>query len=439
MSYWFFGVPYEGNGLAGTTIGGDKGACGISCGSLTTIQFVGKNSPNAGTQLWKDDWNNFAPSIGLSWSLPWFGKDKTVLRAGVGWNYVGNNLIGVNTNLENIGNPPGVFEGSAGAGIIYTQAPYLSLMNLTLPIAHQFAPLRPVPLDGARSDALHVAMPNRVSPYTQNFNVELQRELSRNLTLSVSYVGTKSTKLWNGEPFNAVSILNNGFLDAVNTTRAGGDAKLFDDMLRGLNLGSGAVNGTTVTGSASLRTNTNTRAFIANGNIGQLADFLNRSTSITGKGGGLYTTNGFPQNFFVVNPQFNTVTLHGNLSNSTYHSMLVQITKRLAHGFTSQGSYTWSRTLGADVTNGAEDQVLNSRDPRNRAADKTLVTYHRTHNLTANGTYELPFGPGRMFLANAPTLIHRIVERWQIGGLFSWSSGPPLTITAPVSTIWQTS
>src|SRR5207248_3335426 len=137
----------------------------------------------------------------------------------------------VNTNLENYGNPPGVFEGSAGAGVTFSQAPYLSLVNLTLPIPQQFAPLRPVPLDGPRGDAMHAAESNRVAPYTQNYNLEIQREFSRNVTLSVAYVGTKSTKLWNGDPLNAVQISKNGFLDAFNTTRAGGDAPLFDTML----------------------------------------------------------------------------------------------------------------------------------------------------------------------------------------------------------------
>ena len=439
MSYWYFGVPYEGHGLAGTLVGGEKGLCGISCGALSTVEFAGKNSPNPAKQFYRDDWNNFAPSVGLSWSLPWFGHDKTVLRAGYGWNYAGNNLIGVNTILENMGNPPGVFEGSAGAGVIFTQAPYLSLANLTLPIPQQFAPLRPVPLDGARGDALHGAVDQRVAPYIQNYNLELQRELSRNLTLSVSYVGTKGTKLWNAEPLNAVNIINNGFLSAFNTTRAGGDAKLFDDMLRGLNLGSGPINGTTVTGSASLRANNNTRAFIANGSIGQLADYLNRNTSVTNQGGCFVRNSGlFPENFFVLNPQFNSVTRHGNLSNSTYHALQVQLTKRLARGFTSSGSYTWSRSLGTDIINGAEDQVVNSRDPRNRSLDKALLTFHRTHLLTTNATVELPFGPGRQFLGNSPGFVQRLVERWQLGGIFSWSSGPPLTISAPIASIWQT-
>jgi hypothetical protein len=114
--------------------------------------------------------------------------------------------------------------------------------------------------------------------------------------------------------------------------------------------------------------------------------------------------------------------------------MQVQVTKRLSQGFTSQTTYTWSRTLGA--TDG--DEVFSSRDHRNRAADKTLVNYHRTHAFTSNGTYQLPLGPGQKLLGNAPGFIQRLVERWQFGGIFSWTSGRPLTINAPVSTIWQT-
>ena len=106
---------------------------------------------------------------------------------------------------------------------------------------------------------------NRVAPYIQNFNLSIQRDLGQGMTLGVAYVGTKGSKLCGGIPQNSVDISNNGFLDAFNTTRAGGNAKLFDDMLGGLNLGSGVINGTTVTGSASLRASTNTRAFIANG------------------------------------------------------------------------------------------------------------------------------------------------------------------------------
>ena len=46
---------------------------------------------------------------------------------------------------------------------------------------------------------------------------------------------------------------------------------------------------------------------LANGNVGQLANYF-ETTNLAGVGGGgLYTQNGFPQNYFVLDPQFGTV------------------------------------------------------------------------------------------------------------------------------------
>ena len=236
-----------------------------------------------------------------------------------------------------------------------------------------------------------------MTAYVQNFNLAIQREVAQSLTVNVAYVGTKGTKLFGGIPLNTVNIVENGILDAFNVTRIGGNAPLFDQMLRGLNLGSGVINGTTVTGSVSLRANTNSRAFIANGNVGGLADFLNRSTNVTGQGGGFVRNSGlFPENFFVLNPQFNSVTLNSNPGNSTYHSLQLELTKRLSHGLTNSTTYTWSRAIGENDGNGAVDY----RDPKNRRLNKALLGYHRTHTITSNGTFELPFGPSRAFLSS---------------------------------------
>jgi hypothetical protein len=398
------------------------------------VQFVGKNSPNPGQQLFNNDWNNLAPSIGLSWSLPWFGKDKTVLRAGYGWSYTGGlKTIGDITAIAQL---TGTFEGSGTTGIQYTSPNYLSLANIKLPIPQQFAPLAPDPLNGSRADSMAGASTNRPSPYVQNFNLEIQRQLPQNFTVTAAYVGTKGTRLWGGIPLNTVDIFNNNFISAFNTTQSGGDAPLFDQMLKGLNIpGAGVVNSTTVTGSAALRAFTSTRAFIANGNIGGLADFLNRSTSVTGQGGGFVRNSGlFPENFFVRNPQFNSVTLFANPGSSTYHSLQLNLTKRLSHGVTTSTAYTWSRALGENDTDGA---TVNYRDPNNRSLNRALLSFHRTNILTTNATLELPFGPNHRFVSAGPGLIERLVERWQLGGILQWTSGDPLNITAPISTITQ--
>jgi len=430
VHYDFYSVPYEHYGLAAQpTGGGFAGLCGVSCGGITTVEFIGKNSPQPDKKFYNNDWNNYAPSFGLSWSIPWFGKDKTVLRAGYGWSYTGLPVNGM--AVQSV---PGTFAGSSAGGTSYTTADYLSMSNLKLPVPHGFIPLQAPPLTGSRSDDLAVYDTNRLTPYVQNFNFSLQRQISRNLMLDIGYVGTKGTRLFGGIPLNNVKIFGNGVLEAFNTTRAGGNAKLFDDMLAGLNLGSGVINGTTVTGSASLRSNTNTRSFIANGNVGGLADFLNRSTNVTGEGGGFVRNSGlFPENFIVLNPQFNGVTLNSNPGNSTYHSLQMELTKRLSHGVTNSTTYTWSRALGENDGNGSVDY----RDPRNRRLDKSLLGFHRTHTITSTGTFELPFGPNRAFLSNASGFVKRLVERWQWGGVFNWSSGAPLTITAPISTLTQ--
>src|SRR5262249_1337075 len=92
VRYDYYGVPWmsannQGGGSPGV-VGGSSGLFGLSGtsfaelyqpghlnGSLTRIEFVGPQSPNPDHQLYKDDWNNFAPAVGLSWRIPYLGAD----------------------------------------------------------------------------------------------------------------------------------------------------------------------------------------------------------------------------------------------------------------------------------------------------------------------------------------------------------------------------
>jgi hypothetical protein len=434
VRYEYYGVPWDAKGLAGHIIGGGTpGVFGISgksfadmyqpghlAGSLSLVEFVGSHSPNPGKQLYNDDWNNFAPAVGMSWSLPWWGKDKTVLRAGYGMSYQGG---GRTFALDGIvGGVPGVAYSNT-----FTSANLVTLGNFTLPLG-RITPLAPAPLT-ERTQNLSTFEDSVSTPYIQNWNLELQHQLANNLTIEARYIGSKGTKLFGGIPINIANIFENGILDAFNITRAGGNAKFFDDMLRGLNLGSGVINGTTVTGSASLRNNTIFKTFLANGSVGQFAQTLNNTTAVTNVAGGLVRNGSQPENFIVANPQFNNVTLNGNPGNSTYHSMELQMTKRLSHGLANSFSYTWSRALGENDN----DATLNYLNDRNRSTMKSLLGFQRTHDIRSNGTYELPFGPGKRLLSSAPRWMSRLIERWQLGGIFNWSSGVPLNITVGTS------
>src|SRR5262249_41113443 len=160
-----------------------------------------------------------------------------------------------------------------------------------------------IPLTSDRTQSVHANADNRATSYIQSFNVGVQRELSRGLTIDVGYVGNKGTKLLDIVEINETNIFENGILDAFNTTVAGGNAQLFGRMLMGLNVpGVGVVNGTTLTGSQAFRRSALTRSFFANGAAAAFANFLNTSNAITGQFGGILRNGQLPENFIVTNP-----------------------------------------------------------------------------------------------------------------------------------------
>jgi len=447
--HWeYYGQPFEQNGLDARVIGNDETAftkinCPSSpgtpgfdttCTNLMQVQFVGKNSthPDILPNFKGNDLNNWAPAVGLSWNVPWFGKDKTVLRSGYGINYIGalRNFITVDNTL---GTVPGInIVGSGGTGLQYTPPNYTSISTVTLPIPLSEGTPTSSPFIVPTTDRSQtISTYNRVAAYTQNWNLEIQRQLAGNTTVEVRYIGTKGTKLWGTINLNEIDALhhNKDLFDAFNTVRAGGESPLLTQMLMGINLGgAGAqiVNGTTWTGAMAVRTNTTTRAQIANGNVGAFLDFLNTNTTGTGSSnrGAILRKNGFPENYIVVNPQYGNVSMLDNLGNSTYHSLQVQFTRRLTQGFTNTTTWTWSKAMGDSDT----DAGANYRDPTRRSIERRLLGFDRQHQITSNGTYELPFGTGHFLLGNAPGWVQQVVNKWQLGGIVNFNTGAPLDL-----------
>jgi hypothetical protein len=128
----------------------------------------------------------------------------------------------------------------------------------------------------------------------------------------------------------------------------------------------------------------------------------------------------FPENYLIANPQLGTATYRMNSGSSNYHSMQAQFTLRPTHGFTVQSTYTWAKsmTLPAD----------GNTDPLNRRQDYTLAYSQIPHDVRTNGTIELPFGPGKLLLANSHGVLARAVEGWQVGAILNMSAGRPVTL-----------
>src|SRR6185295_18404820 len=233
---------------------------------LTQMELVGPKTPNPGRSLFQNDWNNIGPAVGFAWQLPWLGKGKTNIRGGYQISYIKGaslstlvNSIFINQGFLNLAQTSGPTDGT-----------YFDLRNLPglIPIPTTSTPMAPVPIL-KQNVSSYAFDSNYAVPYVQNLTLSVTRELSRNLSLDVRYIGTRGLKLY-GDLFdlNASDVFYNPVLfDALQKTRNGEDVALFDQMFLGLNLNPGvrgcdpanptalcgAVNGTTQRGSQHLR------------------------------------------------------------------------------------------------------------------------------------------------------------------------------------------
>jgi hypothetical protein len=428
----------QGKGLA--PVGNSAGVYGISGtnmsalfnpfatgGSPTTIQPIGPGTVNPGLSYYNTDYKNFAPALGLAWSVPgeglWRmisgGKDKMTIRVGYSIGYQRLPIGVVNTAS---GSEPGY-------SVTLQELTSTNLSNVVVPVPTTGVPLAPVPITGAGSHTqnMYAYEHNLRTPYTQNYNVTITRAFGNEWAATLAYVGSSSHQLVDTINTNEVNIYENGILNAFNTVRAGGDSPLIDQIF------SATLYPTTVgaagSGSKYVLTNSATQGFFANNNPGGFANYISTTNALTNVVGGLLPAAKLPTNFIVANPQFLNTYLIGNFGNATYNSLQATLQKRFAKGFSIQTSYVWSKDLGFEEgdspTFGGTFRTL-----RDEGLDKRELSFDYESVYKLNGLYELPFGKGKTFAGNAPGWLNQIIGNWQIGAISLMYSGQPLTFTA---------
>ncbi len=108
---------------------------------------------------------------------------------------------------------------------------------------------------------------------------------------------------------------------------------------------------------------------------------------------------------------------YGSDASSSYHALQLKGEKRFSRGYSLLTHYTWSRAynytntyynIDADLAYGPNDN-------------------HRRHVVGLNGVWELPFGAGRRYLADAGKGLNAVVGGWQLATVYTWQSGLPFT------------
>jgi hypothetical protein len=150
---------------------------GTSNWQTNGIIIGGKNSPY-GDQIANANYHNFAPRLGLAWDPT--GDGKTSIRAGYGL-YYDSPLFGIYE--QNIfADPPFV------ASVNYTNASFTDVTAGTAGIS----PLGPLATSAL---SLHATQVPALTPYVQQWSLDVQRRLPTGAVLEVGYFGSKGTHL----------------------------------------------------------------------------------------------------------------------------------------------------------------------------------------------------------------------------------------------------
>jgi hypothetical protein len=357
LRWEYFGVPFEVNNLLSNLFTSASGTAPF------TFTVVG---PKSGGQLYNGGDGDFEPRFGFAWDP--FGTAKTSVRGGYGIFHdrvFGDLLSGAR------GNPP--FE--QGVTDYHVPYPFVTLSNslLTPPAAAAFTAT--VPNFAGITPTLFD--PNLHTPYNQNWNLGIQRELPGSFTLEADYVGVKGTHIF----------------------------RIVDGNPPQPNLVSELVAYCSVPNPYGC-----TPATLQFSNLYVGAEF------------------GYLPFDAVNNNAFNHATLNESIANSIYNGLQVNLEKRMSHGIQMQFAYTWSHAID-DASDPLVPTQGNSAAPRNSfhlAAERGNSNFDVRQRGVINFIYAPSIGRGQAFLSQG--VLGWIFQGWTMSGIVAFQTGLPYDV-----------
>jgi Carboxypeptidase regulatory-like domain/TonB-dependent Receptor Plug Domain len=305
-------------------------------------------------QLYDKDYNNFAPRFGFAYDAT--GKGRTVIRGGWGIFYDAfAQDIFLGHVPYNCAFCPGPAYTGVGPAAIGAAGVSSTAISANTPVFSGFSPL----------GDFFGADPNIRTPYTQNFNLNLQQQVGR-AVVQVGYVGAKGTKLFRFRDINQPSQAQ---ITAYDTSAA--------------QCAGAAPPNCPIAGFDGPDT--------VNFNVPRTA---------------------FP-NLFYVNQQESTAS-------STYHALQTSLRLNNWHGVNSSANFVWSHSI--DDASDSEDFIPNAAQPNNSlvpALERGNSNFDIRRRFTWNFGYELPRMSGNL---------SRLRNGWGFQGVLSLQDGQPFQL-----------
>jgi hypothetical protein len=322
---------------------------------------------------------NYQPRVGFAYAL----NDKTVLRGGFGKSMRaaqnGNPVDGYSASTVGTTSNP-----NYASGVMPNVENRLDSLFWGGPTGNVLQPTgSSLGLGTDLGQGLTYNNPHYKNPSFWSYSLGFQRQLARNSSVNVSYVGSR---LYDGDSTGNINLQNNS-LRAACSILNGGDPHNCDGTngVYATSIVANPFQGMSAFSGSSYQTNTT-------------MSILDLSRPM---------------------PQFQDVTEDiQNDARTWYNSLQITVLSKISDSLTIHGTETWSKLMDAGTW---DDQLYGIRY-------RTIDSNDMPHRITISGVYKLPIGRGHMVWSNANRIIDEVIGGWELSGLFIWQSGIPQSV-----------
>jgi hypothetical protein len=127
-----------------------------------------------------------------------------------------------------------------------------------------------------------------------------------------------------------------------------------------------------------------------------------------------------------LNPSFGDIRSLTYPGSSSYDALVLQLTKKMSHGFQVQGSYTWGKSIDTSSATLAGDAFTNSISSLpyfDLRLSRGLSDFSIGRTLVINGSWQVP----QLKSLSGPAA--RVVNGWELGGVYTATDGTPFSAT----------
>lgn len=143
-----------------------------------------------------------------------------------------------------------------------------------------------------------------------------------------------------------------------------------------------------------------------------------------------------PQNYIPYPSFARNATYETTNATSSYNSMQATYEHQTSFGLYLLSNYTWSKCMSDQHTQAEQNQQYRAEwlPGFGINADYALCDTDAANLVHLAGSYDLPFGRGRMFGSSANKPEDAVLGGWNVNFIYSYESGQPFTINCPTAT-----